>query len=156
MSLLCYYFLLLLLITLWRFVVEFKLPTAENREVLWKKLLPPFAPLASDVDFKSLGAKFNVLSFLFLFSFSFSFSFLFTLSFFWGLIMFLVLWGEYQECMLQGLCSSSLENQRRRAEDHNEWLIGCCWGGVWQSSPRNCSFCINWNNVLLLLYILHQ
>jgi len=42
-----------------KFVVEFQLPTKENREILWKNLLPPYAPISSDVDFKTLGAKFN-------------------------------------------------------------------------------------------------
>lgn len=42
-----------------RFTVEFKLPTAAQREVLWKTHLPPRAPLAPSVDFKELANKYQ-------------------------------------------------------------------------------------------------
>ena len=39
------------------------MPKAVQREQLWKTLLPPKAPLASDVDFKALGEKYKVIFF---------------------------------------------------------------------------------------------
>jgi SpoVK/Ycf46/Vps4 family AAA+-type ATPase len=42
-----------------RFTVEFELPDASLRELLWKKLVPEKLPLADDVDFKSLAKRFT-------------------------------------------------------------------------------------------------
>eukprot|EP00026_Physarum_polycephalum_P014575 Phypoly_transcript_15106.p1 GENE.Phypoly_transcript_15106~~Phypoly_transcript_15106.p1 ORF type:complete len:307 (+),score=74.15 Phypoly_transcript_15106:45-923(+) len=42
-----------------KFIVEFKLPDETSRVTLWQKLLPPQAPLASDVNFKVLADKYK-------------------------------------------------------------------------------------------------
>lgn len=41
-----------------RFVIEFALPPASLRETLWRVHLPSKAPLAKDVDFRSLAERF--------------------------------------------------------------------------------------------------
>jgi hypothetical protein len=37
-----------------------QLPASDLRTCLWKKLIPPKAPLSSDVDFTILGKKFDL------------------------------------------------------------------------------------------------
>jgi hypothetical protein len=43
-----------------RFVVEFPFPEAASRTRIWRSLVPPDAPVASDVDFSYLGRTFQV------------------------------------------------------------------------------------------------
>jgi hypothetical protein len=43
-----------------RFVVEFPFPEAEDRHRIWQAVIPPGAPLAPDVDFADLAARFAV------------------------------------------------------------------------------------------------
>jgi SpoVK/Ycf46/Vps4 family AAA+-type ATPase len=43
-----------------QYVVEFPLPTAEDRAAIWRGLFPPQAPLADDVDFGFLAAQFEL------------------------------------------------------------------------------------------------
>ncbi|WP_284750274.1 ATP-binding protein [Amycolatopsis sp. RTGN1] len=43
-----------------RFVVEFPFPEAEDRRRIWQAVIPPGAPLAPDVDFADLAARFAV------------------------------------------------------------------------------------------------
>ncbi|KDO29881.1 hypothetical protein SPRG_04948 [Saprolegnia parasitica CBS 223.65] len=43
-----------------KFVVEMKPPNASLRTQLWRSFFPPAAPLATDVDFKKLGARFEL------------------------------------------------------------------------------------------------
>lgn len=38
-----------------KFLVEFKLPSASNREILWKKLMPDSVPTSGSIDFASLA-----------------------------------------------------------------------------------------------------
>jgi hypothetical protein len=40
-------------------VIEFPFPDAEHRERIWRKILPPGAPLAADVDFGFLARQFE-------------------------------------------------------------------------------------------------
>ncbi|MCK0509711.1 ATP-binding protein [Aromatoleum buckelii] len=41
-----------------QFVVEFPMPDAASREALWRRMIPPQAPLAADVDFAFLARQF--------------------------------------------------------------------------------------------------
>ncbi|KNC53090.1 uncharacterized protein AMSG_12258 [Thecamonas trahens ATCC 50062] len=43
-----------------RYVVKFELPSASLRAQLWRSSLPETAPLAADVDFAALGAKYEL------------------------------------------------------------------------------------------------
>jgi ATP-dependent 26S proteasome regulatory subunit len=43
-----------------RFKVEFPMPDAAERAQLWRRLLPPQAPISSDVDFSTLGERFEI------------------------------------------------------------------------------------------------
>ena len=38
-----------------KFLVEFQLPTSSNRQILWKKLMPPSLPVRHEIDFKELA-----------------------------------------------------------------------------------------------------
>ena len=40
-----------------RFVVDFPMPDAEQREKIWRKAFPPGAPLAEDLDFRFLARR---------------------------------------------------------------------------------------------------
>ncbi len=42
------------------YVVEFPVPNAAHRELLWRGMFPPQAPVAEDVDFKFLGEQFSL------------------------------------------------------------------------------------------------
>src|SRR5581483_11652159 len=42
------------------FRIRFEKPDADARGALWEKMFPPTAELGSDVDFKALGAKYEV------------------------------------------------------------------------------------------------
>lgn len=41
-------------------IIEFPFPDAEHRERIWRKILPPEAPLAGDIDFRFLGRQFEL------------------------------------------------------------------------------------------------
>jgi hypothetical protein len=41
-------------------VIEFPFPDAEHRERIWRSILPPAAPVASDIDFGFLGRQFEL------------------------------------------------------------------------------------------------
>jgi AAA+ superfamily predicted ATPase len=43
-----------------RFKISFDAPNATSRALLWKRLLPPRAPLADDIDFEALGREFEM------------------------------------------------------------------------------------------------
>eukprot|EP00178_Gracilaria_changii_P026024 TRINITY_DN79959_c0_g1_i1.p1 TRINITY_DN79959_c0_g1~~TRINITY_DN79959_c0_g1_i1.p1 ORF type:complete len:141 (-),score=21.61 TRINITY_DN79959_c0_g1_i1:10-408(-) len=43
-----------------KFVVKFEMPTPNDREKLWKSLIPTECPLAPDVNFKTLGQRFEL------------------------------------------------------------------------------------------------
>ncbi|MDT3671291.1 MAG: ATP-binding protein [Aromatoleum sp.] len=43
-----------------QFVVEFPMPDVASREALWRRMLPPQAPLAADVDFAFLARQFTL------------------------------------------------------------------------------------------------
>ncbi|CAB9508486.1 Transitional endoplasmic reticulum ATPase [Seminavis robusta] len=38
-----------------KFLVEFQLPSTSNREILWKKLMPPALPLSEDLNYRKLA-----------------------------------------------------------------------------------------------------
>jgi len=42
-----------------KFIVEFKIPTAQQRITLWKSHLPPNAPKDKDIDFNELAEKYS-------------------------------------------------------------------------------------------------
>jgi len=42
-----------------RFTIEFTLPNATQRAVLWKYHLPPHAPTEKDINFQQIGEKFQ-------------------------------------------------------------------------------------------------
>lgn len=43
-----------------QFKIDFPMPDAKQREMLWKRLLPPKAPLADDIDFEALSLYFEM------------------------------------------------------------------------------------------------
>ena len=43
-----------------KFIMEFPTPDASTRTALWRQLTPKEAPLAPDVDFNELGARFEL------------------------------------------------------------------------------------------------
>ena len=43
-----------------RFVIEFKLPTADMRANIFKLLIPPEMPVSDDIDFKLLGERYEM------------------------------------------------------------------------------------------------
>lgn len=43
-----------------RFKIAFEAPDAAARATLWRRLLPPRAPLAADIDYDALGAQFDM------------------------------------------------------------------------------------------------
>lgn len=45
-----------------RFVLEFKLPNAAEREKIWKLSLPAQCPVAKDVDFGELARRYEAMS----------------------------------------------------------------------------------------------
>ena len=45
-----------------KFLVEFQLPSSSNRQILWKKLMPPALPVLQDVDYKKLAEASNNFS----------------------------------------------------------------------------------------------
>jgi ATP-dependent 26S proteasome regulatory subunit len=42
------------------YVVEFPLPDESHREMLWRGMFPPQAPLGNDVDFPFLAKQFSI------------------------------------------------------------------------------------------------
>lgn len=43
-----------------RFVLEFKMPNAEEREAIWKATLPEQCPISEDVDFRALARQYEM------------------------------------------------------------------------------------------------